>query len=498
MYEARYNSANHRIILEAGTKRSTFTFKERNHESALILTRYYDSHKELEYTEMEVHSPYIQEALRTVIKKYPGLTFDNAKIVIRDEPRCIFHYRNEIRDYGMGLVNQTAVQHLVFFLNYMYDSLTREISAYYAFMESPTCAPGIEHDLLWMAFKPGELIYHMKDGIHIVMKFTSMRRTHPSRWLLNAEAITYNGDVFGYTEHFLSVPWYDGYEPLEELSVFPLRHHSNKEEIQEALVARGRKYVNLRNTCQRYYSGIAESLSRFRPNSGREESDHYSIQSTMIKGPEIDYDTRAFKSLVLAEGQKRMILSLVKVHSQNELQFDDLIKGKGKGIIFLLHGEPGVGKTLTAESIAVYTKRPLYTVSSGDLGVSAPECERALIDILGLATCWNAILLLIDEADVFLEQQSNHDLKRNDLVSVFLRLLEYYEGIMFLTSNRMKAFDTAFKSRIHLAINYPRLSGPSQRELWLTFLTNDSQRSTPSWLTESTLQDLTEKGLNGR
>jgi hypothetical protein len=62
----------------------------------------------------------------------------------------------------------------------------------------------------------------------------------------------------------------------------------------------------------------------------------------------------------------------------------------------------------------------------------------------------------------------------------------------------MKAFDTAFKSRVHLAVNYPSLSDSSQRELWLTFLTNDSQRPRPLWLTESLLEGLTEKVLNGR
>jgi hypothetical protein len=63
---------------------------------------------------------------------------------------------------------------------------------------------------------------------------------------------------------------------------------------------------------------------------------------------QFEYNSRAFESLLLAADQKTMIHSLVKVHSDKGLQFDDLIKGKGKGMIFLLHGEPGVGKTLTA------------------------------------------------------------------------------------------------------------------------------------------------------
>lgn len=37
-------------------------------------------------------------------------------------------------------------------------------------------------------------------------------------------------------------------------------------------------------------------------------------------------------------------------------------------------------------------------------------------------------VVLLDEADVFLEQRTLTDLQRNALVSVFLRVLEYYDG----------------------------------------------------------------------
>ncbi len=55
-------------------------------------------------------------------------------------------------------------------------------------------------------------------------------------------------------------------------------------------------------------------------------------------------------------------------------------------------------------------------ISSGDMGTSASTVEKELSDTLALATHWNAILV-IDEADVFLEQRSAHDLKRNSMVS---------------------------------------------------------------------------------
>jgi len=80
-YEARYNSNGTRVTLSAGTKsREKITAGAESHpESAFLVTRYYDSDRELEYTEMEIRSPYIREALRVVIKEYPGLAFDTGK-----------------------------------------------------------------------------------------------------------------------------------------------------------------------------------------------------------------------------------------------------------------------------------------------------------------------------------------------------------------------------------------------------------------------------------
>jgi hypothetical protein len=65
---------------------------------------------------------------------------------------------------------------------------------------------------------------------------------------------------------------------------------------------------------------------------------------------EIEFNLQAFEALLLPQHQKDMIHSLVRVHSSDGMGFDDMIKGKGKGMIFLLHGVPGVGKTLTAGS----------------------------------------------------------------------------------------------------------------------------------------------------
>jgi SpoVK/Ycf46/Vps4 family AAA+-type ATPase len=88
---------------------------------------------------------------------------------------------------------------------------------------------------------------------------------------------------------------------------------------------------------------------------------------------------------------------------------------------------PGVGKTSTAECVADSTKRPLFQITCGDIGDTATEVERNLESSFKLAHKWGCVLLL-DEADIFLQKRDRADIKRNAIVSVFLRSLEYYAG----------------------------------------------------------------------
>ena len=84
--------------------------------------------------------------------------------------------------------------------------------------------------------------------------------------------------------------------------------------------------------------------------------------------------------------------------------------------------------TYCLESVADVTERPLYTISSGELGTDPKTMEDNLSVALQLATTWKAIVL-IDEADVFLEQRIAKDLKRNGLVSSkkFINILSFSE-----------------------------------------------------------------------
>jgi hypothetical protein len=205
------------------------------------------------------------------------------------------------------------------------------------------------------------------------------------------------------------------------------------------------------------------------------------------------WNDAAFDQLVLPATQKKLVRALVDSHVKGDRNFDDFIKDKGRGLIVILHGPPGVGKTLTAESVSHASRRPLYMVSSGELGLNAKELEQNLSRILEVASAWKAVVLL-DEADVFLERRSEHDLARNALVSIFLRVLEYYQGILFLTTNRVRSFDEAFQSRIHVALKYGNLEKEARKSVWRNFL----EKIPSSDVTEEGLGILAKHLLNGR
>jgi hypothetical protein len=200
---------------------------------------------------------------------------------------------------------------------------------------------------------------------------------------------------------------------------------------------------------------------------------------------EIQWRDDAWDKLVVAPEEKDMIYSLVKFHGTG---FTDIIEGKGGGTIFLLHGKPGWGKTASAEAVAELLHKPLYSVGVGELGVNTETLEAKLRNILDVAVIWDAVLLL-DEADIFLEERDDHNIHRNAMVGVFLRLLEYHNGVLFLTTNRVKKIDPAFFSRISVALHY-RPEGKAL-PVWTNLLT--AAGLNPEWAKELYTYD-----VNGR
>ena len=183
----------------------------------------------------------------------------------------------------------------------------------------------------------------------------------------------------------------------------------------------------------------------------------------------INFRSNAWDRLVLDAEYKSIIQAMVSSYVDKSAHLDDLVAAKGMGLTVLMHGPPGSGKTLTAECVAEAFSRPLYHVTCGDLGNDPDELESRLEEIFDYAVTWGCILLL-DEADIFLQDRDMRDLQRNALVSIFLRTLDYFSGILFLTTNRVTTFDQAFQSRVHVTLGVPALDQKRRVAVWDIFV----------------------------
>ncbi|KAH8691858.1 P-loop containing nucleoside triphosphate hydrolase protein [Talaromyces proteolyticus] len=191
---------------------------------------------------------------------------------------------------------------------------------------------------------------------------------------------------------------------------------------------------------------------------------------------DIKFSDSAFDMLTIPEDKKKVIKSLTesRVSATNEAGFDDIIVGKGQGIIICLHGPPGTGKTLTAEAMAERLQRPLYSVSAGDLSTNAEELDVQLTRAFRIASDWKA-------------------LERNRLVATFLRTMEYYNGIFFLTTNMLENFDEAILDRIQLNLRYDNLNPSARRKVFEHFL-----EEVKACVAETDIEIFAEIALNGR
>lgn len=177
------------------------------------------------------------------------------------------------------------------------------------------------------------------------------------------------------------------------------------------------------------------------------------------------YQPQLIDKLILPKPTIGLINLLMTAMASGEAgKQTDLVRGKSGGLIVLASGHPGTGKTLSAEVYSEVVQRPLYTVQCSQLGLDPEQLEKSLSEILRRALRYKAVLL-IDEADVYIRERGD-DLVHNAMVGVFLRLLEYFSGMLFMTTNRAMIVDDAIESRCIAHLKYTLPSIDDAVSIW--------------------------------
>ncbi|KAE8422931.1 hypothetical protein BDV36DRAFT_244333 [Aspergillus pseudocaelatus] len=438
----------------------------------------YDGRKPLQIHSIVVQSTLLKEFLAKVFKNYPGLTMTLKRVEFKP-PFMPFVHRWEEFSNARDEVKDPKTKSVV---DLLYSILEEELRETITRRKDLILNGVVTHDLLWTIFEPGVHVYCIYGDHERVFQSVSASTNCEGVFVVSAKYVDYDGTGFGYRKNSRYIPPFQGTLPINALPVFPLHFHPNAGNVRDNLISRGRLWEEHSGYHYKQYEGPGftkfmgqemqlnvksrviidgEAFNTFNPNDStrvdgciKTLNDEQRLLATpTLRGyslkdkkwlelylegvRDIVWDSRAFDSLVLPAEQQRLkglILAIAKAQSKQMDTFDDVVQGKGRGVIIQLSGPPGVGKTLTAESVAEVMRVPLYVLSAGDLGTSAGNVEKALKDILRMVPKWGAVLLL-DEADVFMETRNSTDLERNELVSIFLRLLEYYEVSSLINTN---------------------------------------------------------------
>jgi len=188
---------------------------------------------------------------------------------------------------------------------------------------------------------------------------------------------------------------------------------------------------------------------------------HLRLNTHVTSLKKYKYTTNLVDKLVLDTERKALVKLLI---NHRDSKYVDVIGEKSGGSLVMLCGRAGTGKTLTAEVFAESEKRPLYRVQCAQLGTDAEELERELLKVLTRTERWNAVLLL-DEVDVYVRKRGT-DLEQNAIVGVFLRVLEYMNAVMFMTTNRADDIDDAIASRCTAKLTYRTPTFSEQCRIW--------------------------------
>ncbi|KAJ7217486.1 P-loop containing nucleoside triphosphate hydrolase protein [Mycena haematopus] len=447
----------------------------------LVVIRHFDDDEpeRVVQTTVEVYSDYLRKTLAKVIGTYPAISFHTEHISLTLPVECLYHYFSELRAEAETLQKDSVeLVHFNILLNFIETQFAKTVEQ----VNNLRPQNLISYDTMTipaLPFAPLEMRTRKEEIRMALMKrgqrFQSMRGQCHGEYV--GVAIE-QGSEFDKKFGIKSRVMIDGTSYNRICANFSWEAPEDEEAAEalfwaeDSLSAEEFAVFKTKLAAEKAARGLTEEETLLATNvlRGFSFSEKKWFLLFIDNYSEIVWNEASFDRLVLPDASKTLIRALVSSHLRTEeSKFDDIIKGKGRGLVTVLHGSPGVGKTLTAECIAEYTRRPLYVVSSGDLGTSASHLEQELTRILDLAHTWRAVLL-IDEADVFLEKRTLTDVHRNALVSVFLRLLEYYEGILFLTTNRVNTFDPAFQSRIHMALKYENLEHQARKRLWKDFL----------------------------
>ncbi|KAJ0346493.1 hypothetical protein KNSL1_007346 [Colletotrichum chrysophilum] len=419
---------------------------------ALVINRKFDkdNSEQPKSVTLKVNSPHLLQAFHDVVgPKYPTVASDfKSPFELQSPFQMLVHYWNELETYREETDSPDMRVHLGMLLQFMEHELGEDRKALLDMLKTKQ----VTFLTAWVLFRPGNLLYtKVLDHPWILMchKTAYEQNSSAGPYLeVHCTYTDYNGAIVGETARKITIfqkQQFGGDSPafITDLPIYP-RKYVDAESLDARLEDRGRRFLQHKEVSVEAYDGIAQYLKEPPYSYYSVDMDRYpDLWLPYTESGRVVVDRKTFH-----HDHYNSSVSVKKVDHPDPLTCPPFVFGfalsrKVWCHLFLDHLSP----------------------------INAMMFERELQRLMQYATIWKAVLLL-DEADIFLEKREDNpaNANRNALVAVFLKQLEYFSGVIFLTTNRLRTFDAAMSSRIHLALGYKAPDAETRRLMWLQCL----------------------------
>ncbi|KAK0649225.1 P-loop containing nucleoside triphosphate hydrolase protein, partial [Cercophora newfieldiana] len=487
---------------------------ETTDEYALVFEEGYARNQATRNT-LTVNSRFILQALRAIVSSDTGLQ----EPLSLDSPFQLLHQHwEDIEEHHRLATDDDARAHLGLLMDFMNAELGSEHKRIHAMVRKSQ----INFKDLWHVFTPGEELYYSHGNHPWLLRCAKISYQESSVggpiYLVTARNTDCSGDVAGDAELQVAIKrssfGRDDMIRIDELPIYPLAFWVGEHvQLRKKLEDRGSTFLSVAQGAHfKYYSGAAEylqpspsgyllsgpdSVGEWRPFTeiGRVIVDRSAfeveigakinhIKPTDAPDPvtcppyvigysprqktwcryfvdnlsEIEWKADPWDSLLLQDRHKRALKVLVESQPLPENPYDEE-QQKGKGLVVLLHGPHGTGKTLAAETAAESAKKIIIPLTAADLVTNLPRH----------ASKWGAVLLL-ENADAVLPSHPDSNSAASASVAPLLHLMEHLPGTLLLTTTHLSSLSPALKSHVSLALGFEAPGPESRRHLWLLFL----------------------------
>lgn len=400
---------------------------EKDSAFALVINRYLDDKNNIEKSTLRINSFWIIKTLREVVVSYPGVSSDFTCPFDLDNPyQMLLHSWEKLDERRITTNDPDERMHL----NFLFEFMTHEIGDERQKLMDMVRQSHVTFRTAWFVFRPGELLYHpfkghawilrckrtvyeenMKKGPYLEIHCTYTDHDGNKAGRASFTLTLYQKEKFGGDQAVL----------ITNLPIFPLSLARKDDDQLKEVKKRGERFLSLKDSTIVAYNGTTQYLREaedtyyhpqmadFDPvwlpytESGRLILDRKSFHEdmwcehefgveegkvdTLLCPPytyafsiahkrwcrplvdeltDVSWKQNVWDSLVISDSERQVLRALITSHDYPE-DARDQTQLKGKGLVILLHGSPGSGKTLTAETAAEGCRRALVCTSLGEL-----------------------------------------------------------------------------------------------------------------------------------